>query len=163
MVTVPKGTRLEFTAKREIDGRSFTKLISHAGRLGLYTEFAPEQDLPQDPEQILRSHLEATPITGPDSYLGKEHFWMVGEKVGVSRLMATKLFHVLIDLQGFRPHYSFPFDEFDIRTTLRDEVGMPYPTHIAGLRGPSQVTRDRFLGPRSDGLRSSSRWSYRCV
>jgi hypothetical protein len=85
-------------------------------------------------EQRLTSHIRATYPDTVESYLGKEHFWALGEEVGLKKFSSGELFTELcFPIKGnVRLHkYERPApvdpDEIGLDIKTRRDIGMAMP------------------------------------
>lgn len=107
-----EGESLSFIVGRELSPLEIARFAKYAAKLGLTAQFiCPE--LPNlAREDILQDHLRKTyPPKSQDDYLGKEHFWKLGDEIGVPRRSMAKLFTELC--------FPASVSEHDISRTLR--------------------------------------------
>src|ERR1700722_13731497 len=92
-------TEVQYTfSKKEgvpLSARQINHLVRAVGHYGL----APDFEVPPFPsdDEILAKHLETTPIPGiRQGFMGREHFWAIGDQVGIPRRVSSRLFSMVI-------------------------------------------------------------------
>ncbi|HEY4964158.1 MAG TPA: hypothetical protein VIH90_05675 [Candidatus Saccharimonadales bacterium] len=136
MSEIPRDTEIRFVTSREVESGKLSGFLSYGAKLGLVTGFTIEDEPLEDQ---LKRHLETNPIDSLESYLGKEHFWGLGQKAGVSRANAGRLFGILE-----RTIYTTGLSEdLGLNIVSREQVGLPIPPPLPPLR-PLPKKRDRY-------------------
>lgn len=128
----PQGTILTFQADRELQAKQIRALTLHAGRLGLHPLFDPGS-APLTREEIVETYARATFPTSPESFLGKEHFRVIGDDLEIPRRHSSRFF----------THTAFPLNvntiaepsKMGLKVVSRDEAGMP-PLEIVNWNSP---------------------------
>jgi hypothetical protein len=92
---------LTFMPTRELSPDELGQFVRYAGTIGLVPQFPYAEPTPitQDPslslsprQELLQAYVRETyPKTRAD-YVGKEHFWVIGEELGVARNLSGRLF-----------------------------------------------------------------------
>jgi len=109
-------------------------------------------------EQQLAAHLQATHPISRGSFLGKEHFWALGEEVGIQRRHSGVLFNELCFPVEGNPHVAYsdnltPLDPATLGLVIRNrhQIGMPDPPFSLGTNYPPKALMARGLRPMAAG------------
>lgn len=133
-----------FAASEELSFAGQRRLIAYAAKLGL----GPLFELPiTSADEALEDHYRETyPPTSPEAYLGKEHFWRLGEAIGLDKKVSGGIFNALAyplreKTASWQADEIIEPDELGLIVVSREVAEMPKMPR-SDILGDSSANRD---------------------
>lgn len=149
MTGEPTFEPIVFNPSRELTRDELLRLAKFAGNFGLDPAFQVEEQISQDDiDSLMKQHLGETFPKTKDDYLGKEHFWAIGEDLGIQRRGLSSLFMQLCYPARLGNSSARNVGDVVMPESLglivkrRREVGMPpSPVDVSGGDPPNRVRK----------------------
>lgn len=152
--------RYTFRPRESLSGDALVeaarKLSRYAGRLGFVLE-TPINAV--TPDEELENHYQETyPPTTRESFIAKEHFWKIGEEIGLGRKATGAVFTKLVyPMRAKTAHWQadeiIDPDRVGLITKSRKEVGMPLPPRKINLKGGGTTKSQYMHRERKNGFK----------